>query len=227
MVALALLLLVFLAIGKWYPGTGADVLDWQPTRSYEDEIRLEIEDIDEMLEASNERRRRTGRPELTEDQVRLEVEQDLMDQQERAARPEGRVVARVLVVGGAGRARELASSGHVVEEADGRRPGPACHAHAAARGRERGVLALRRVGARRRSTATGSPRCVEYLVDTPVRGLVYERSREHPGRRADRRARARDVQDPVRGRVARATTLARRSRGCSPARSRRPRSRRS
>jgi hypothetical protein len=84
MVALALLLLVFLAIGKWYPGTGADVLDWQPTRSYEDEIRLEIEDIDEMLEASNERRRRTGRPELTEDQVRLEVEQELMDQQERA-----------------------------------------------------------------------------------------------------------------------------------------------
>ena len=83
MIALALLLLVFLAIGKWYPGTGADVLDWQPTRSYEDEIRLEIEDIDEMLEASNERRRRTGRPELTEDQVRLEVEHDLLDQQER------------------------------------------------------------------------------------------------------------------------------------------------
>ena len=83
MVALALLLLVFLAIGKWYPGTGADVLDWKPTRSYEDEIRLEIEDIDEMLEASNERRRRTGRPELTEDQVRGEVERDLIDQQER------------------------------------------------------------------------------------------------------------------------------------------------
>ena len=84
MVGLALLLVVFLAIGKYYPGTGADVLDWQPTRSYEDEIRLEIEDIDEMLEASNERRRRTGRPELTEDEIRLEVEQELMDQQERA-----------------------------------------------------------------------------------------------------------------------------------------------
>ena len=83
MIALALLLLVFLAIGKWYPGTGADVLDWQPTRSYEDEIRLEMEDIDEMLEASNERRRRTGRPELTEEQVRLEVERDLIEQQER------------------------------------------------------------------------------------------------------------------------------------------------
>jgi len=84
MVGLALLLVVFLAIGKYYPGTGADVLDWQPTRSYEDEIRLEIEDIDEMLEASNERRRRTGRPELTEDEIRLEVERDLLDQQERA-----------------------------------------------------------------------------------------------------------------------------------------------
>ena len=83
MVALALLLLVFLAIGKWYPGSGAEVLDWRPTRSYEDEIRLEIEDIDEMLEASNERRRRTGRPELTEEQVRGEVERDLLDQQER------------------------------------------------------------------------------------------------------------------------------------------------
>ncbi len=84
LIALALLLVIFLAIGKWYPGTGADVLDWQPTRSYEDEIRLEMEDIDEMLEASNERRRRTGRPELTEDEIRLEVERDLLDQQERA-----------------------------------------------------------------------------------------------------------------------------------------------
>jgi hypothetical protein len=82
-VALALLLLIFLAIGKWYPGSGAEVLDWKPTRSYEDEIRLELEDIDEMLEASNERRRRTGRPELTEDQVRDEVEKDILDQQRR------------------------------------------------------------------------------------------------------------------------------------------------
>ena len=86
LVALGLLLLIFLAIGKWYPGSGAEVLDWQPTRSYEDEIRLELEDIDEMLEASNERRRRTGRPELTEDQVRGEVERDLMDQQARQDR---------------------------------------------------------------------------------------------------------------------------------------------
>lgn len=86
MIALVLLLLVFLAIGKWYPGTGADVLDWEPTRSYEDEVRLELEDIDEMLEASNARRRRSGRPELTEDQVRREVENEQLDQMERADR---------------------------------------------------------------------------------------------------------------------------------------------
>ena len=86
LVALGLLLLIFLAIGKWYPGSGAEVLDWQPTRSYEDEIRLEMEDIDELLEASNERRRRTGRPELTEDDIRLQVEGDLQDQQERQDR---------------------------------------------------------------------------------------------------------------------------------------------
>lgn len=89
MAGLALLLVIFLGIGKWYPGTGADVLDWQPTRSYEDEIRLELEDIDEMLEASNERRRRTGRPELTEEQVRGEVERDLLDQQQRQDRLRG------------------------------------------------------------------------------------------------------------------------------------------
>jgi hypothetical protein len=66
--------LVFLAIGKWYPGSGADVLDWKPTRSMETEIELELEDIDQMIEAQNERRRRTGRPERNEDDVRAEVE---------------------------------------------------------------------------------------------------------------------------------------------------------
>jgi hypothetical protein len=66
--------LVFVAIGKYYPGSGADVLDWKPTRSMETEIELELEDIDQMIEAQNERRRRTGRPERNEDDVRAEIE---------------------------------------------------------------------------------------------------------------------------------------------------------
>ena len=73
LVGLTVLVLVFLAIGKWYPGTGADVLDWKPTRSVDTEVELELDDIDQMLEAQNERRRRRGQPERTEDDVRAEV----------------------------------------------------------------------------------------------------------------------------------------------------------
>jgi hypothetical protein len=65
--------LIFLAIGKWYPGSGAEQVDWKPTRSIEQEIELELQDVDEMLEASNERRRASGRPELTEDGIREQV----------------------------------------------------------------------------------------------------------------------------------------------------------
>lgn len=71
---LVAILLLFLAIGKWYPGSGAEQVDWKPTRSYEDEVRLELDDVDQMLEAQNERRRRDGRPELTEEGMRASVE---------------------------------------------------------------------------------------------------------------------------------------------------------
>ena len=74
--AIVVAFLVFLAIGKWYPGSGAEQVDWKPTRSYEDEIRLELEDIDQMVEAQNERRRASGRPEISEDQIRAEVEEE-------------------------------------------------------------------------------------------------------------------------------------------------------
>jgi hypothetical protein len=76
---------IFLAIGKWHPTSGAEVLDWKPTRSYEDEIELELEDVDQMLEAQNERRRRSGRPEISEDDIRAEVDADQREQQRRAA----------------------------------------------------------------------------------------------------------------------------------------------
>ncbi|HEX2161944.1 MAG TPA: hypothetical protein VHF88_09015 [Thermoleophilaceae bacterium] len=65
--------LILLAIGKWYPGSGAEQVDWKPTRSVELEIELELDDVDQMLEANNERRRASGRPELTEDGLREEL----------------------------------------------------------------------------------------------------------------------------------------------------------
>jgi hypothetical protein len=33
-----------------------------------------MEDVDQMIEAQNERRRRDGRPEISEDEIRAEVE---------------------------------------------------------------------------------------------------------------------------------------------------------
>jgi hypothetical protein len=68
--------LIFYAIGKWYPGSGAEQVDWRPTRSPEVEAELEMEDMQQMLDAQNERRRRTGRPEISEDDVAAQVEED-------------------------------------------------------------------------------------------------------------------------------------------------------
>jgi hypothetical protein len=78
-------LLVLLALGKYYPGSGAEQLDWKPTRSIETEVELELDDIDQMLEAQNERRRRRGERERTQEEIELEVAQGLRDQQALAA----------------------------------------------------------------------------------------------------------------------------------------------
>src|SRR4051794_16462695 len=69
------LFIVFYALGKYYPGSGADQVDWRPTRSAELEAQLELDDIDQMLEAQNERRRASGREEITEEGVRATVEE--------------------------------------------------------------------------------------------------------------------------------------------------------
>ena len=73
---LAVLVLIFLAIGKWYPGSGAEQVDWKPTRSPELEVELELEDVDQMIEAQNERRRARGAPEITEEDVQERVDED-------------------------------------------------------------------------------------------------------------------------------------------------------
>ena len=67
-------LLVLLA--RLYPGTGADLLDWGPTRSYEHEVELEMQDVEQMLEAQNAYRRKRGEREITEDEFRDGVVRD-------------------------------------------------------------------------------------------------------------------------------------------------------
>ncbi len=93
---LTALVLVFLAIGRYYPGTGADVIDWKPTRSPELEVELELDDIEQMVEAQNERRRRSGRPEVTEHDVRVQLDADRREREQhferyRREREEGKV----------------------------------------------------------------------------------------------------------------------------------------
>ena len=82
-VGLVVLIGALLALGRFYPGSGADVLDWKPTRSVEVEAELELDDIDQMLEAQNERRRRRGERELSREDVELGVAQGLREQQAR------------------------------------------------------------------------------------------------------------------------------------------------
>jgi hypothetical protein len=73
---LAFIVGVVLLVGRFYPGSGAELVDWTPTRSPEVEAQNEIDDIRQMLEAQNEMRRRRGAPEMTEDDLNAGVAED-------------------------------------------------------------------------------------------------------------------------------------------------------
>jgi hypothetical protein len=73
---LLIVFLIFVAIGKYHPASGAEVLDWKPTRSPEVEAELELDDVQQMLEAQNERRRADGRAERSEQDVEAQVHAD-------------------------------------------------------------------------------------------------------------------------------------------------------
>jgi hypothetical protein len=72
----AALVVVLVLVARAYPGSGADLVDWRPTRSYEDEAMLELEDVRQMIEAQNAYRRKRGAPELTEEDARRMARED-------------------------------------------------------------------------------------------------------------------------------------------------------
>jgi hypothetical protein len=74
MVGFIVICLVLLA--RAYPGSGADLVDWKPTRSHEVEAQLEIDDVQQMIEAQNEYRRRRGAGALTEEDVERMARED-------------------------------------------------------------------------------------------------------------------------------------------------------
>jgi hypothetical protein len=80
-VAISLLMVGFIVfclvlLARAYPGSGADLVDWKPTRSHEVEAQLEIDDVQQMIEAQNEYRRRRGEAELTEEDAEQMARED-------------------------------------------------------------------------------------------------------------------------------------------------------
>src|ERR1051325_6237248 len=73
-VALVLLVVgVLCLIAHFSAGNSADLLDWKPTRSPQVEAQNEVDDVQQMLEAQNEMRRRRGAADRDEQQLRDEV----------------------------------------------------------------------------------------------------------------------------------------------------------
>jgi len=70
------IVLALVLIARSYPGSGADLVDWKPTRSHEVEAQLEIDDVQQMLDAQNEYRRRRGAAELTEEDANAMARED-------------------------------------------------------------------------------------------------------------------------------------------------------
>jgi uncharacterized protein YkwD len=70
------LLVALILLGLFYPGSGADQVNWKPTRSVETEVQNEIDDLDQMLDAANEKRRARGAAELTEEGIHERVAED-------------------------------------------------------------------------------------------------------------------------------------------------------
>ena len=57
------LILTVLLLGVFSKRSALDILDWKPTRSPQVEAENEVDDIEQMVAAQNELRRRRGKPE--------------------------------------------------------------------------------------------------------------------------------------------------------------------
>lgn len=64
---------VLFLIEHFYTGNNAELLDWKPTRSPELEVQNEVDDVQQMLAAQNEMRRRRGVAPRDEQELRDEV----------------------------------------------------------------------------------------------------------------------------------------------------------
>ena len=70
---MVVLVLWVLALGFWHPKTGADILQWKPTRSAEVEAQNDIDDVAQMIAAQNELRAKHGKGERRSEDLEEEV----------------------------------------------------------------------------------------------------------------------------------------------------------
>jgi hypothetical protein len=74
---LVVLFLLMLATARMFKDHSvADLLDWKPTRSPEVEAQNEIDDVQQMIDAQNELRRKRGAEEITEADVQRQAQED-------------------------------------------------------------------------------------------------------------------------------------------------------
>jgi hypothetical protein len=65
-----------LLLGLFSKRSARDYLDWKPTRSLEVEAQNEIDDVEQMIAAQNELKRRRGAPEVSEEEIERRVRED-------------------------------------------------------------------------------------------------------------------------------------------------------
>jgi hypothetical protein len=73
---LAFFVITVLLLGLFSKRSARDYLDWKPTRSPEAETQNEIDDVEQMIAAQNELKRRRGAPEITEEEIEARVRED-------------------------------------------------------------------------------------------------------------------------------------------------------
>ncbi len=73
---MVLFVLVVLTARLFRDYPASELLDWKPTRSPEVEAQNEIDDVQQMMDAQNEYRRRRGAKEITEADVERQARED-------------------------------------------------------------------------------------------------------------------------------------------------------
>ena len=65
-----------LLLGLFSRRSARDYLDWKPTRSPEVEAQNELDDVEQMIAAQNELKRRRGAPDISEEEIERRVRED-------------------------------------------------------------------------------------------------------------------------------------------------------